>query len=69
MSNIEKAFEFIPDLSLLNDIEWDFFDSSFLVYMKVGLDQYKIITSYKLPTKKFQKSLYKFISLFFVYLY
>jgi hypothetical protein len=56
MSNIEKeAFEFIPDLSLLNDIDWDFFDSSFLVSMKVGLDQYKIINSYKLPTKKFQK--------------
>jgi hypothetical protein len=56
MSNIEKeAFEFIPDLSLLKDIDWDFFDSSFLVSMKVCLDQYKIINSYKLPTKKFQK--------------
>ena len=57
MSNIEKeAFEFIPNLSLLQDIDWDFyFDSAFLVSMKVGLDQYKIINSYKLPTKEFQK--------------
>ena len=56
MSNIEKeAFEFIPNLSLLKDIDWEFFDSSFLVFMKVGLDQYKIINRYKLPTKHFQK--------------
>jgi len=56
MSNIEKeTFEFIPDLSLLKDIEWDFFDSSFLVSMKVCLEQYQIINRYKLPTKNFKK--------------
>ena len=55
MSNIEKdAFEFVPDLSLLKDINWDCFDSSLLLIIwNIGLDQYNIINKYSLPNKQF----------------
>ena len=57
MSNIEKdAFEFVPDLSLLKDINWDCFDSSLLLIIwNIGLDQYNIINKYSLPNKQFLK--------------
>ncbi|RZD41559.1 MAG: hypothetical protein CXT73_04780 [Methanobacteriota archaeon] len=59
MSCIEKeAFEFIPDLSILKNINWDFFDSSFLIQIKVGIYAYSHILQYKvLPSEEFDEIL------------
>ena len=56
MATIEKeAFEFIPNLSLLNRIDWDFFDSSLLTHIKADLALYEIMTKCDIHTNIFKK--------------